>query len=174
MGYTLEPIEEDDVNLQGKFGMPGASKDSKDMTGSSQVRREAPKITEKPIKENPEDLSESRELSDSIGSGEGREVAEKYKNMLEQIQATSTTSDDDDDDDEKSKKKRQTALVDDIAQAEETVRVERLIEVARKRGPTEAFEVALKLGDYYTMDTLHDTLIENFYDELVKNGFVKT
>lgn len=63
-----------------------------------------------------------------------------------------------------------TSDVDVVSQEDADNRVNKLVAIAREKGPTYAFEVALKLDDLYTIDRLHDTLSGKLYDELLKKG----
>jgi len=95
-----------------------------------------------------------------------KERSQAYEKLLEKVRSATTTTSKSDD------ATTIQADVDAIAQIEEEARVKRLVEVARSKGVTHAFKVALKLGDYYTLDMLHDTLVDNFYEELVQKGFI--
>jgi cell division protein FtsI/penicillin-binding protein 2 len=60
-----------------------------------------------------------------------------------------------------------------IAAMDETRKVETLVAIALEKGITYSIEVANSLQDPYILDTLHDKLIGELHDRLVKENKLK-
>ncbi|QQS60927.1 MAG: hypothetical protein IPN70_03485 [Candidatus Moraniibacteriota bacterium] len=67
---------------------------------------------------------------------------------------------------------KENAHVDELLETDIATRITKLIAVAEEQGITQAFEIALKFDDLYTIDTLHDTLSGSLYEELKKKGLI--
>jgi hypothetical protein len=51
--------------------------------------------------------------------------------------------------------------------------VSRLVEIALGKGIAEAVEEAKKTENPHILDDLHDTLVDHYYNELIKRGIIK-
>jgi hypothetical protein len=93
---------------------------------------------------------------------EGVAPEKKYEKLLSHVTTTGTTNDDD-------------AKVDlehlNTLEGEEE-KVAHLTKLATTKGLPHAIMVAQRLKDYYALDTFHDELIDNLYDELLKQGLI--
>ena len=54
----------------------------------------------------------------------------------------------------------------------EEQKIEQLVKLAHAKGLPHAVRVADRLKDYYALDMFHDTLVDNLYDQLVKEGLI--
>ncbi len=92
---------------------------------------------------------------------EGGNEGKKYEKLLSQVSSAVPTQNDTEVDLE-----HLTAL------EGETEKVEHLTKIAKTKGLPHAVTVAMRLKDYYALDTFHDELIDNLYDELAKEGLI--
>jgi len=144
--YNLEPIEESDLDLDRKFG----SKSAEGFPAETEVQSEA--------SENNRIGTEAVQEKETVQIREG--ALEKIRQNVSSFPSddASTTVQQD---------------TDALADMEEESRVDRLVNIALEKGPKYAFRVAMRLDDLYVLDTLHDTLVEKLYDELVRKGFIR-
>lgn len=54
----------------------------------------------------------------------------------------------------------------------EEEKVEHLVKLAKTKGLVHAVQVAERLKDYYALDMFHDTIVDNLYDSLLKEGLI--
>lgn len=104
----------------------------------------------------------SREIEPSF-----EKEKQPYENFLEQTkkQITSQT--------EVIPDTSKTQILDSLVQDDSPTRINKLIAVAQEQGIVNAFELALKYDDLYTIDKLHDALAGHLYEELVSKGILK-
>jgi len=153
-----EPIEKEDLDLQKKFG------------GESSVP--APEAKEK--KEEKPVAAPEVEIAEKMPSVEeeaGKEVGEKK--ISEKIETARKTIG--------TQKPAVAANVASDAQAVSQIveyekKVEKLVQIALEKGPIHAIKVAQHLdrSDDYTLDELHDRMIENdLRKQLFQKGLLK-
>jgi hypothetical protein len=93
---------------------------------------------------------------------EGAAPEKKYEKLLSHVTTQSSASDDD--------AKVDLEHLNSLEGEEE--KVAHLTQLATTKGLPHAIMVAQRLKDYYALDTFHDELIDNLYDELLKAGLI--
>lgn len=141
----LEPIEDQDLNLESKF------------------------IEEAPTTQKEFEAPSSKEVdSHRIEGMQERSASEKsvtYQNILSKVQ-------DDKKSDGETEIKEDAKHVSDQMTAE--AKVEKLVTLAMEKGIPHAVKVARHLEDYYSLDEFHDKLLsEELHQALIKKGMVK-
>lgn len=141
--YNLEPID----NLE-------SDKKDEILQGGVEVPTEEEKFT-------PESIVSS-EIEPSF-----EKEKQPYENFLEQTkkQIASQT--------EVIPDTSKTQILDSLVQDDSPTRINKLIAVAQEQSIVNAFELALKYDDLYTIDKLHDALAGHLYEELISKGILK-
>lgn len=139
-----EPIEEKDINLEGKFT----------------VGKEKPELA---ISKEAEISKTEKETAKEIS---GAEKDNAYGKILTkaQSQPQPTASDDD--------IKKDAELVSQKTDAES--QIQHLVDVAMQKGVAHAVKVARHMEDNYVLDMFHDKLLaDELHDALLKKGLIK-
>lgn len=87
---------------------------------------------------------------------------EKYSELLTKVSSAASGSDDE--------TKVDITHLRSLEGEEE--KIEHLVKIAKSKGLPHAVTVAQRLKDYYALDKFHDELIDNLYEELVREGLV--
>ncbi|HAI73775.1 MAG TPA: hypothetical protein DCS28_04150 [Candidatus Moranbacteria bacterium] len=144
---NLEPIEENDLNLENKFVRSGA--ETKKVEGAD-MPKDIPEIV------SAQEMPERKEGA--------MEKDSAYSRILAKIKSPSTAIHSDVSNDAK-------------ATSEETdyeSKIVKLVEIAETKGVAHAVKVAQHLEDNYTLDELHDRLLaEDLHNALVKKGMIR-
>jgi hypothetical protein len=90
------------------------------------------------------------------------ETGEKYSELLTKVSSAVPNTDDD----------AKVDLTHLRSLEGEEEKVEHLVKLAKTKGLPHAVTVAQRLKDYYALDKFHDELIDNLYEELVREGLV--
>ena len=141
----LEPITEEDLNLESKFGNPEAGKP----------------FEEKGKIEKIVSPSESEPAKEIIPA----EKDSAYDKILSKIKSgqTSNASDDDVKDDAQKVSEKQDA----------ESQIQHLVDVAETKGVVYAVKVAQHLEDNYVLDMFHDRLLSvELHDALLSKGLI--
>ncbi|OGI17556.1 MAG: hypothetical protein A3J63_04150 [Candidatus Moranbacteria bacterium RIFCSPHIGHO2_02_FULL_40_12b] len=139
-----EPIEEKDINLEGKFT----------------VGKEKPELA---ISKEAEISKTEKETAKEI-SGAEKDVA--YGKILSKVQSQPQPIASDDD----VKKDAHTASQKTDAESQ----IQHLVDVAMQKGVAHAVKVARHMEDNYVLDMFHDKLLaDELHDALLKKGLIK-
>ena len=153
MGYNLEPIENEDVNLRARFGgeqdqeslrpqEDHVKEPGKENVYAEPVQHEKIVVQEKPF---------------------SPEKDQTYQSVLQQVQAT---------DDADGGHIAQDAS-DTHMQHDRESQVNHLVNIATTKGVEHAVKVAEHMEDYYVLDQFHDMLLsEEFHRELQARGLM--
>jgi hypothetical protein len=143
---NLEPINEEDLNLESKFGKVEA--------GSSADKIEKP--------------AEAEIMADKEKTAKETASAEKdnaYNKILSKVQSQqgAVTTDDEVKEDAKKTFEKQDA----------ESQIQHLVDVAMNKGVIHAVKVAKHLEDNYVLDMFHDRLLaDELHDALAKKGMI--
>ena len=140
----MEPIEESDLNLEGKL-----KHGSVDFSGNENNSESVP------------DVALEREKPQEISAGE---KDDSYGKILSKVQAqTDDTNQDDIADD------AQVGAQKSDAESQ----VQHLVDVAQQKGVIHAVKVARHMESNYILDTFHDRILaDELHDALVKKGMI--
>lgn len=139
-----EPIEEKDVNLEGKFT----------------VGKEKPELA---ISKEAEISKTEKETAKEIGGAEKESAYGKILSKVKEQPKPATTNED-------VRKDAQAASQKTDAESQ----IQHLVDVATQKGVIHAVKVARHFEDNYILDMFHDKLLaEELYDALLKKGLIK-
>lgn len=154
---NLEPIEDSDLDLAGKFG------------GDKEYK----KVPKPPIEKSPAPKEQYIGIEKSVEkTKEGTAEREAfYTKILSRVKRTKKTDDDSDVQSEEGPK-RDAEIVAREKDAEG--KITSLVNLAQNKGVIHAVKVARQLEDNYTLDELHGRLLsEELHEALVKKGLLK-
>lgn len=143
---NLEPVEDADLDLQGKF--LGKSEAEKNIEAKTERNKEAVPV--------PEKFPEKKE-----GAAEKEKA---YSRILSKIKNHHPSPDDLIADDAKETSAEETAKA----------KVDKLVKLATNKGVVHAVKVARHLDDNYALDEFHGRLLaDDLHDALVEKGLIK-
>jgi len=143
---NLEPIEDADIDLKGKF-----------IDGNEKVASPVGESENEPKPFAVAEISERQE--------DAMEKEKVYTKILSQVQAVAQPADD-----------AAVATDAQIVSEPEGVeaKIETLIKLATTKGVVHAVQVARHMDDNYALDEFHDRLLaEELHDALTKSGLIK-
>lgn len=141
---NLEPIEESDLNLEGKL-----KHGSVDFSGNENNSESAP------------DVAIEREKPQEISAGE---KDDSYGKILSKVQAQTDDANQDD--------VANDAQV-GAQKSDAESQVQHLVDVAQQKGVVHAVKVARHMENNYILDTFHDRILaDELHDALVKKGMI--
>jgi asparagine synthetase B (glutamine-hydrolysing) len=142
---NLEPIEESDLNLEGKL-----KHGSVDFSGNRNIPESAPA------------LAIEREKPQEISAGE--KDAASYGKILSKVQAQTN-----DVNQEEVVSDAQTGVQKTDAESQ----IQHLVDIAQQKGVIHAVKVARHMESNYVLDTFHDRILaDELHDALVKKGMI--
>ena len=152
---NLEPIEEGDLDLKGKF-----------LGGSEHLEEKVEKESREPaMKEikDPEFLDGKKEKVEERSI----EKEKTYSKILSKIRTVKPPTDDPTDTVE-------TDAKDTVETASAEAKVDKLVKLAMVKGVVHAVKVAKHMEDNYVLDEFHDKMMaEEFHEALVRKGIIK-
>lgn len=141
----MEPIEEKDLDLEGKLkhGAPVFS-------GGENIPESAPDIAIE--KESPQEISAS-EKDDSYGK-----ILSKVQTQTDDVKQDEVVMD----------------AEAGVQKTDAESQVQHLVDIAQQKGVMHAVRVARHMEDNYILDTFHDRMLaDELHDALVKKGMIK-
>ena len=113
-------------------------------------------------------------LGEKMPMPEQKEIEITKENVLEKYQSqNSSQTQQATTDDEEKKEKHIKKVTEELKSLDIPGKVARLVVIAFEKGISHSINIARGLNDAYLLDALHDKLIGDFHDELVKKGKLK-
>ena len=142
---NLEPIEESDLNLEGKF-----KHGSVDFSGNENRPESAPAITIE--REKPQEMSAG-------------EKDASYEKILSKVQAQT---------DNVNQEEVASDAQAGVQKIDAKSQIQHLVDIAQQKGVVHAVKVARHMENNYILDTFHDSMLaDELHDALVKKGMIK-
>jgi len=154
---NLEPIEDGDLDLKGKF--LGGSEHPEEKTKKENIEPAMKEIKDPEFWDGKKEKSEERSI----------EKEKTYSKILSKIRTVKPSADTDNLDD--------TVKIDAKETVETTsaeAKVDKLVKLAMLKGVVHAVKVAKHMEDNYVLDEFHDKMMaEEFHEALVRKGIIK-
>jgi hypothetical protein len=152
---NLEPIEEGDLDLKGKF-----------LGGPEHLEEKTKKENIEPAMKEIKDPEFSNEKKEKV---EERSIEKEktYSKILSKIRTVKPSADDSTDMVENDAKET-------VETATAEAKVDKLVKLAILKGVVHAVKVAKHMEDSYVLDEFHDKMMaEELHEALVKKGIIK-